>query len=802
MDLRDQLQATLGAAYTLERELGGGMARVFVARETALDRKVVMKVLPPELAASVSTERFRREIMLAARLQHAHIVPLLAAGESGALPYFTMPFVEGESLRVRLARHGELPVAEAVRILREIASALAYAHEHGVVHRDIKPDNVLLSAGAAMVSDFGVAKALTESSTVAYGRATSAGLALGTPAYMAPEQASADPAIDHRADIYAFGVLAYEALTGQPPFTGRTPQGLLAAQLAEPPEPITSRRANIPSALAALVMHCLEKRPADRPQTAGEIVHILDDVKTPSGGMQPQDATGASGARAALTFGRRDVLIGLAAVVLVGATATAILLRDRTTPTASDRSGANASLARDAREIAVIPFVNVGGDANEYFADGLTDELADALARLPGVRVAARSSAYSFKGKNVDASDVGRTLHVGSLVQGSVRHAPGRVRVTAALVNASDGLTLWSRSYDKGLRDVLALQNEIAQAIAGALNVTLGGGARALVTVGTESVEAHDLYLQGNFHLQRYTESDIRKSLALFARAIGTDSTYAAPWAGTARAWINLADDWLPPRDAYPKARQAARRALALDSTSADAHARLALIEMGYQWNFAAAERELRRALALEPRSIEARGWLADVLWRRGMRDSALALARSAVEVDPASLDAPRGLAYRLIRAKQLDSAEAWLDRARELDPQHSRLPGDFAQLRMAQGRWADALRELEASSAFVPLPLSQRAVCEARLGRSANARRLLATLEAERSKRYVAADLVANGYAALGDRDAAFRWLDLAFAERSSGLINLTDPNWDPIRDDPRFRALQRRIESSRGTP
>src|SRR5262245_61652019 len=276
-DLRDQLQRALGDAYTLERELGGGgMSRVFVATERALGRQVVVKILPGEMAGQVSVERFKREIALAAKLQHPHIVPLLTAGDAEGLPYFTMPLVEGESLRARLAKHGELPLHDAVRRLREIASGLAYAHERGIVHRDIKPDNVLLSGGSAMVTDFGVAKALSASSNAEAGKATSLGVALGTPAYMAPEQASADPNIDHRADIYAFGILAYEVLTGQTPFVGRTPQILLAAHVTEAPDHVTKRRANIPPALAALVMRCLEKRAADRPQSATDLVHALD----------------------------------------------------------------------------------------------------------------------------------------------------------------------------------------------------------------------------------------------------------------------------------------------------------------------------------------------------------------------------------------------------------------------------------------------------------------------------------------------------------------------------------------------
>ncbi len=286
LNLQDQLQQALGDAYLLERELGGGgMSRVFVALERSLDRKVVVKVLLPELAAGVNVERFRREIQLAARLQHPHIVPLLSAGEAEGLPYFVMPFVTGESLRARVAREGEFPIAQTVHILRDVVSALAYAHEHGVIHRDVKPDNVLLSGGVAVVTDFGVAKAVSASSGAGGASGlTSLGVALGTPAYMAPEQATASPNTDHRADIYALGIMAYEMLTGAPPFIGRSTQQVLAAQVVEEPEPVERRRPAVPPILAGLVMDCLAKRPADRPQSAAAVMHVLDAIATPSGG--------------------------------------------------------------------------------------------------------------------------------------------------------------------------------------------------------------------------------------------------------------------------------------------------------------------------------------------------------------------------------------------------------------------------------------------------------------------------------------------------------------------------------------
>src|SRR2546426_5892581 len=423
------------------------MSRVFVAEETALDRKVVIKVLPPETAAQVSLERFKREILLAAKLQHPHIVPLLTAGESNGLPYFTMPFVDGESLRVRLARHGELPVNHAIRMLREIASALAYAHEHGIVHRDIKPDNVLLSGGSAMVTDFGVAKALSASSNAEHGGITSLGVALGTPAYMSPEQASADPSVDHRADIYSLGVVAYELLTGQPPFAGRTPQNLLAAHVTEAPEAITRRRASLPPALAALVMRCLEKRPADRPQSASEVVHALDDI-TPRGGSRRWGAIAAAAA----------------AVVLVIVIASWLL---------ATRTGGAAKL----RSIAVLP-TDIGADtAHAFLADGLSSDLTTKLSTIPGLSVRAYSPLSVMDGRTV--REAGKELGVGAMVMVRVARSGTQLRATASLVDAANDDLLWSEAFEASDQDQFALQDKLVSAIARALNLSLSPATRS-----------------------------------------------------------------------------------------------------------------------------------------------------------------------------------------------------------------------------------------------------------------------------------------------------------------------------------
>jgi len=322
--LHEQLQRALGDAHLLERELGGGgMSRVFLAHERALGRKVVVKVLLPELAAGVNVERFRREIQLAAQLQHPHIVPLLSAGEAEGLPYFIMPFVSGESLRTRIAREGEFPVSDALRILRDVVSALGYAHSTGVVHRDVKPENVLLSGGVAVVTDFGVAKAVSVSAGSGVTGLTSLGVALGTPTYMAPEQATASPHTDHRADIYALGVVAYEMLTGFPPFTGRSAQAMLSAHVVEEPEPLERRRPSVPPMLAGLVRACLAKRPAERPQNAAELMHVLDAITTPSGGTA---ATTAVRLPAAEPPGRsrRGLIMAAAALAVLLVTAVSL----------------------------------------------------------------------------------------------------------------------------------------------------------------------------------------------------------------------------------------------------------------------------------------------------------------------------------------------------------------------------------------------------------------------------------------------------------------------------------------------
>ena len=776
-ELRARLQAVLSDSYQIERELsGGGMSRVFVALERALGRQVVIKVLPSDLAASVSIERFRREIQLAAQLQHPHIVPLLVSGEAAGLPYFTMPFVTGESLRLRLA-HGELPVHDAVRILREIASALEFAHSHGVVHRDVKPDNILLSGGSAMVTDFGVAKALSVSTTSEHSASvTSLGVALGTPAYMAPEQAAADTRVDHRADIYGYGCLAYEMLCGSTPFGGRSASGTLAAQVSETPESLGRRRPSVPPVLVALVMRCLEKNPADRPQHASEIVLALDAMSTPSSGTRPA-TVGAPR--------RTPMILGVAALLIIGGSATYLASR-------ASRSASAAS-----HSIAVLPFVSPD-TANEFFADGMTDDLANALGKVEGLRVAARSSAFSFKGKNIDVKEIGQKLNVGSVLEGTVRRAQSQLKVTAELINVSDGLTIWSDRWDRDAKDVFAVQDEISRAIVAALKIRLTGGTAAKLAVhGTKNVQAHDLYLRGRFLTSRFTGADLRNSLDLYQQALAIDPNYAPAYTGIADAYVNLADDWLAPREAYPKAKAAVLRALALDDASAEAHSSLGSIHMWWDWDGVAAQRELQRAVELDPNYARAHFYLGRLHAIRLHYDSAVGELHRAAALDPLAPRMWSVLASVLNSANRPDEAISAAREALKLDPLFAPAHEEMGNALRLKGDLAGAKASFNASSSSGSVwSRGYAAQVNASTGHPDAALAEAAALARDRRTAYIPGEVIAGIYAALNDRNRAFQWLDSSLADRSGVLPEAgRDHRWDQLRADPRWASLMARI-------
>lgn len=641
------------------------MSRVFVAHESSLGRKVVVKVLPPEMAAAVNLDRFRREIQLAAQLQHPHIVPLLAAGETDGLPYFTMPFVRGETLRARLAKGGELPVSETIRFLREVASALAYAHENSIVHRDIKPENVLVSGGSAVVTDFGVAKALSASSGAAGLSLTSMGVALGTPAYMAPEQATADPNTDHRADIYALGVMAYEMLTGYTPFQGRSPQATLAAHVTEKPDSITNRRSSVPPALASLVMACLEKRPADRPQTAAEVMHQLDALHTPSGGLTPTAQVPA--ARRGPDLARlKWIAAGIAAVVL-------IVIAGMVIGDSASRKTADA----EAPVIAVIPFENFGNPEGKEFTDGITEEITSRLSSLSGLKVIGRQTSKEYAGTTKTPQQIASELGVNYLLTGTVRWDRGSdgreiVRVSPALVRTADATQVWSQPYQTVMSGIFEVQSKVANEVASALNIALLAPERdALAAKPTENVEAYGFYLRGAELIRNSIKfPDLITAIEALEKAVALDPGFALAYAQLSVGHTELF--WFQgDRSAERRrmAKAAADRALELDPSLAAGHFALGVYHYHARLDYDEALKELAIAEKLRPNDFETLFYKAAIQRRQGKWRESIANMARAIELEPRIGVYIADFASTHLWLREYDQAERLADRALIVTP-------------------------------------------------------------------------------------------------------------------------------------
>jgi serine/threonine-protein kinase len=800
--LIDQLSAALGPGFTIERELGGGgMSRVFVALENALERRVAVKVLPEHLAASVSIERFKREILLSAGLQHPHIVGVLSAGEAGGLPFFVMPFVEGESLGSCIARSGPLPIRRAVSILKDVARALAYAHERGVVHRDIKPHNILLAAGAATVTDFGVAKAITSArrSGAQGGTLTSAGTSLGTPLYMAPEQAAADPDVDHRADIYALGITAYEMLTGAAPFAGLAPRALLTARMSEDPPRLDMVRIDVPRALSDLVMRCLARDPADRPQSAEELLSALDDPAMVSGVYHaPPPARG---------FRRlvRDWRVVAAAlvVVVVGIASAAIALRN---PAASLTLAPAAVAAPPPASVVVLPLVSIGADSgNAYLADGITNELAAALARVPGVRVVSPSRAAALLASGKSPNEVGKALNVAQQLEGTVQREGKRLRVTARLVGVSDGVMHWSDMYERDASDMLTVQEELARAITGAVGTAIGNevaDSAPSAPAATSSVaegKAYDLYLRGRFQLSRRGGVSLKKAVNYFEQAIDKDPTLAAAHSGLADALglLPLYTD-APAEPSLASALRSADRAIALDSTLAEAYASRGVLH-GRTWRWNEAERDFRRAIALNPSYAPAHQWLGELFVVTNRLPEATRELERAAQLDPSSPVVIGSLALALGLSGRSADAIATAERAVSYDSTLLVTRFMLGAARLYARQPAAAVPPLEAAVQIDPssrTALGLLGFAYGAKGDTLAARRMRARIELMPPVPGTEVAL-ARIALSLGDTNDALNRLERAARARDPffSTESATSPVFDALRTSPRYAALLRSV-------
>src|SRR5215217_6939758 len=673
----EQLRAAVADRYRIEEEIGhGGMASVYLAEDLKHGRKVAIKVLLPAPGHSYEPQRFLREIRIAARLSHPQILPVHDSGECDGLLYFVMPYAGCETLRDRLHREGQLPIDAALRITRAVGTALGYAHRHGVIHRDIKPENILLQEGEPVVADFGVATAMSAAGGDNI-YITDRGFAVGTPAYMSPEQASAERDLDGRSDLYSLACVLYEMLAGQPPFAGSGARATMARHAIEPPAPIRSLRPTVPLAVELALQRALAKSPSERFATMAEFC---------------------------------DALVAPA-------------------PTAVPMTG-----APDQRSIAVLPFVNSSADPeNEYFSDGMTDELITALSKVEGLQVASRTSVFALKSLREDVRTLGARLNVSTVLDGTVRKSGNRIRVTVQLSRVADGRTLWSERYDREMSDVFAIQDEIAGTIVRTLRATLLGELGDPTPVRyTANVKAYGLYLKGRFCWNRRTQEGIKEGIGYFEQAISEDPSYALAYSGLADCYaLELDYKGAPVFEGMERARAEACKAIALDETLAEAHTSLGWVTFIYDWDWAAAERQFRRAVELNPRYSTAHQWYSWFLAAMGRFEESLEHGRTATELDPASVSIRRSMGWLQYYARQHDAALA-----------------------------------------------------------------ILTELGARAKLHYVSPVAQAQLYVTLDQRDRAFEWLDKAYQDRRGWLAYLKiEPLLDGIRDDARFQRMLERM-------
>jgi eukaryotic-like serine/threonine-protein kinase len=723
-----QTGAQLGPYEILAPIGSGGMGEVWKARDTRLGRMVAIKTVKEQ-----HSERFKLEARSIAALNHPNICQIHDIGDD----YLVLEYVEGKPLS------SPLPEREAVRLAIQIATALEAAHKKGIIHRDLKPANIMVTEeGSVKLLDFGLAKlyeqdTATSTSPTADYPATQAGAILGTVAYMSPEQAQGQPA-DARSDIFSFGLLLYEMLSGRRAFTRDSSFAIMTAIVKEDPPPLQAS-----SAIEKIVRRCLAKQPLGRYQTMSEVRMALEKV-----------------------FGEK----------------------------------ATVASAEQQPSIAVLPFVNMSGDKEqEYFSDGLAEEIINALAQIPGLKVTARTSAFAFKGKQKDIRKIAEVLGVANVLEGSVRKAGNRIRVTAQLIAANDGNHLWSERYDREMTDVFAIQDEISQAIAERLRVHLTED-RPFVKRHTENLEAFNLYLKGQYYMSRPSPETIAKRVECFEQAIAMDPSYAKPWVGLAAHYFFQAlGGIMPAKAAYAQSSQAALKALALEEMLPEAHGIIGVLR-AVEFDWAGAEREFRRALQLGP-EVSAVWWAYSACYLIPMRrlDEGVASARRALDLDPLSPDRHSSLGVMYFANEQYDKAIAQNRNALELDPNFHLARTTLSYCLVKTGKFDEAVNEIETAAkflGFLPLIAAARGYVYARVGRTDDARKVLEELSKLALRTNVPATAFATVCVGLGEIETCLDWLDKAVEERDTTLFTMpADPIYDPLRSHPRYHALLRKM-------
>ena len=778
---------TIGHYKISERIGTGGMGEVYLATDVTAGRKAALKLLPTRFTGDAERlKRFQQEAHAVVGLNHPNILTIYEIGEDHSTHYIASELIEGETLRQRLMR-GRMEVTEAVDVAIQVASALAAAHETGIVHRDIKPENIMLRPdGYVKVLDFGIAKLAEQEAPAAMPKdealllvETSLGSILGTAPYMSPEQACGAQ-VDKGTDIWSLGVVLYEMVTGHAPFSGGTPGEVMSSILETKPPPLKSYIRQAPAELQQIVGKTLRKERTERYQSVSELLQALKNLR---------HKLELKAAPLWLRWARSPIALLFALLMFAAALALPFYRhRDVVTSLPPEKS------------IAVLPFFDLSqAKDQEYFCDGISEEILDALAKVDGLRVVGRTSSFSFKGKNANASEIGKKLNVANVLEGSLRREGNRVRITAELINARSGFHLWTETYDRELRGVFALQDEITRSIVDALKVKL---AVSLPAHEQRNTEVYDLYLQGLYFSNKGTEEDLRRALSFFQRAVEKDPTFARAWTGIAKVWYFLADVYVKPLDAYPASKEAALKAIELDEKDAEAHCYLSEAKRVLDWDLTGADAELKRALELDPNSAPAHFFSALLPLFRGELQEGLRLVLEAEKLDPVSPITSYVATAAYLANDQIDDAISEGQRTLQLDPNYFYLDSDLAAAYREKGNFAEAIALYTKSQSATNLPSSGLAITYTRMGRQTEARNILAQLLQAREKRYVSAPVIAAVYVALGDKEEAFRWLERAFAEHSGILQWIAFlPEFRPLHSDARFPRLLRRIGASRNS-
>jgi TolB-like protein/Tfp pilus assembly protein PilF len=775
-------------AYEIIAPLGaGGMGEVYRARDSRLERDVALKVLPPRLASEPDAlARFEREAKAIAALSHPNILAIYDFGQAEGRHYAVVELLEGRTLRDVLG-DGSLPLNKSIEYARQIADGMAAAHGKGIVHRDLKPENLFVTRdGHVKILDFGLARQTniagdssgTRSPTMAL--ATEPGTVMGTVGYMAPEQVRGEIA-DHRADIFSFGAVLYEMLSGRRAFDRPTAAETMTAILREPVPPLSSERGPLPPALAPIVERCLEKRPEDRFHSARDLAFSLTSSAIESGNTT---AAPESGGHPRSMRGSRPAWLRLALLLvsIIAAGALVVLGFQRIKGT-SDAP----------RRIAVLP-LRSNDPSFDFFAEGVGDAIYGQLTRIPRLVVTGRGSSAAFRGAAVDLKDVRSKLGVDAVLQGRVSRLDRQVHIALDLVRTSDATALWSGNYDGDIGDVSRIQDTIVREVAGSLRLTLADTQSA--QRHDASPEARDLYLRGHAKAANLSQNDLLSAITLFQQALAVDPRMPEAYAGIASAWTFMADSYLSPAEAYPKAKEAAQKALALDSSSVDAHSALGAAALYFDWNVPDAIRELRTAAEMGHQP-EMRGLYGYALCETGHPEPGLAQIDSAIAVDPL------GPTLWFYRERVLYGAKRYRDILTEHQRAMSLKLANFVYLDSFEGA---AYRELGMYDAAIAsyerdlklyggTPLFGLAITYARMHRMADARKIIQTLEDYRRNHYYPVELIAVAYANVGETDRAFEWLDRVFETRSYlWMAYGRGPEWEPLRKDPRWAALTKR--------